>query len=304
MDRRAIPDGLGFADWQAPDGWSLRRFDWAAPSSAPAGSLLFLGGRGDFVEKYLEALAHWHKQGWALAGFDWRGQGGSGRNLADRTICHIPDFDPLLDDLRAFAADWRASSPGPHVIVAHSMGAQIALRLLTEAPARADGAVLLAPMVGIGIRGLPTGALAVLARLGTGLGRGEKPIWAHDPGNRTGWMTACPERQADKLWWKAERPEIASGAPSWGWLAAACASIARLTPGELEKVKLPVLLLASRRDPVIDLGALRRAAPRLPDARLTLFDGKGHELLREADAVRLPVLARIDAFLEEVRSGF
>jgi alpha-beta hydrolase superfamily lysophospholipase len=35
----------------------------------------------------------------------------------------------------------------------------------------------------------------------------------------------------------------------------------------------------------------------LPRAELTVFDGGGHELLREADARRLPVLARIDAFL-------
>src|SRR3990170_2934385 len=91
--RRCIPVGMNFSTWTAPDGWTLRRFDWPQPG-APRGKLLLLGGRGDFIEKYLEALAHWNASGWSLTGFDWRGQGGSGRLLADGLICHLTDFDP------------------------------------------------------------------------------------------------------------------------------------------------------------------------------------------------------------------
>lgn len=286
---------MRFGAWPARDGWPLRRFIWGA-EEMPCGSLLFLGGRGDFVEKYLEALGHWHGRGWALTGFDWRGQGGSGRYLADRLVCHIPDFDPLLADLDAFVADWKAATPGPHVLVAHSMGAQLALRLLEQAPDRVEAAVLMAPMVGIGIKGLPTGVARAVARGAILAGRGERRIWERDLGNVGGRMTSCPDRQADKLWWKATCPEIASGAPSWGWLAAACASIAKL--GDPGAIATPILIQASKRDPVIDIGSVRRLAARLPDAKLHLSEGKGHELLREADAVRLPVLARIDAFLE------
>ena len=94
-----------------------------------------------------------------------------------------------------------------------------------------------------------------------------------------------------------DHPEIASGPPSWGWLSAAFASIRRLGRCRLE-ASTPMLVLASRRDPVIDLGALMRLVPRLPNAELRLLPGKGHELLREADALRLPVLAAIDDFLE------
>lgn len=295
MDRRAIPDGMHFAAWRARDGWALRRFDWPAEGKA-RGSLLFVGGRGDFTEKYLEALAHWNAGGWSLAGFDWRGQGGSGRYLADPLICHIPDFDPLLGDLEAFVEDWKAASPGPHIIVAHSMGAQIALRLLARRAGLVDAAILLAPM--IGLRPLPAPLARAIAGAASLCGRGERRIWERDLGNYGGRMTGCPDRQADKLWWKAARPDIASGAPSWGWLAAACASIARLPIRRLAGLGTPLLMLASKRDPVIDIAALRRAAARLPNAQLRLSDGKGHELLREADAVRLPVLAAIDIFLD------
>lgn len=295
--RRSIPPGMTFAPWAAPDGWPLRSFTWPAPAEA-RGSLLFLGGRGDFVEKYLEALRHWHGRGWGLAGFDWRGQGGSGRLLADRHVCHLDSFDPLLGDLAAFVADWRARTPAPHVIVAHSMGAHLTLRLLAERGARPDAAALLAPMVGIAAKGLPNAAVRTVAAAAAMAGLGRRRIWDRDIGNHGGRMTTCPERLADKLWWKAVQPETASGAPSWGWLGAASRSIAamRSALGRLP-AEVPLLILASASDPVIDVRALRRIAARLPQADLRLFRGRSHELLREADERRLAVLTAIDAFL-------
>lgn len=287
-----------FAQWRAQDGWALRRFSWPLSLDRTVrGSILFLGGRGDFVEKYLEALAHWNAGGWHVAGFDWRGQGGSGRFLDDPLICHIPDFDVLLADLRNLVAEWRAATPGPHVIVAHSMGAHLALRLMAEGSVTVDRLVLCAPMIAIAAGPLPGAIVGVAARTAVMAGLGERPIWRGDIGNVGGRMTSCPDRQDDKLWWKASTPQIASGPPSWGWLAAASRSMRKLTTNRLSAIRCPALLLASRRDPIIDVGAVRRAAAALPAARLRLFDGTGHELLREADSVRLDVLAEIDRFL-------
>ncbi len=112
-------------------------------------------------------------------------------------------------------------------------------------------------------------------------------------------MTSCPERRADKNWWKPTRPEIASGVPSWGWVRAAFASIARLDR-VLATIRTPILLVAARGDPVVDVRAIERAAKSLPKAELTIIDGGGHEILREVDARRLPQIARIDAFLDRI----
>jgi len=293
--RRVVPPRMIFSDWRAADGWTLRRFDWPAKGEA-RGSLLFLGGRGDFVEKYLEALHHWHGQGWSLAGFDWRGQGGSGRMLDDPLICHLDSFDPLLGDLEEFVAAWQAEAPAPHVIAAHSMGAHLTLRLIAERGKRIDAAVLLAPM--IGLKSAPAGFIRMLGAGAIAAGRGRRRIWEGDIGNVGGRMTTSPERTEDKLWWKAQRPGIASGAPSWGWLNAAARSIVAARAG-LKRLPgdVPLLMLASAQDPVIDIGAVRRLAARLPQAQFRLYPGRSHELLREADGVRLEVLARIDRFV-------
>jgi lysophospholipase len=306
FDRRALPPGLQIDEWRASDGWPLRRFDWAPETAETRGSILFQAGRGDFVEKYLELYAHWHGRGWRVSGFDWRGQGASGRFLADRTIGHVPSLEPLLDDLGGFISVWLEESPGPHVLIGHSMGGNLALRLLAEQEIAVDAAVLVAPMLGLNTGPIPAAAARAIARSLRALGLTERPAWRE--GNRPSEsartrqtnLTSCIERYDDEMWWKTEHPELRLATPSWGWLVAAFASIAKLDrPGEMERVKTPMLILGAERDRLVSSAAIRKAAERLPDARLLMSHKGAHELLREVDAVRLPLLAEIDHFLDE-----
>jgi len=297
--RRHIPEGMTFAEWRAADGWPLRSFSWPQAGTA-RGSLLFLTGRGDFIEKYLEVLIHWHGAGWNIAGFDWRGQGGSGRMLADPLICHQTDFDRLVGDLAGFVDHWVAETPEPHVIVAHSMGAHLTLRMLADRPDAIDAAVLNSAMIGIRVKGVPSWLVGGLVRCAMAIGLSNRRISRRDIGDVGGRMTSCPDRRADKLWWKATRPELASGVPSWNWVRAAFASIARLTDAALGQIRTPILLTAAREDPIVDVGAIEHAATILPNAELTIIDGGGHEILRERDSRRLPLLARIDVFLDQI----
>src|SRR3954467_8818092 len=119
FDRRALPAEAKLSTWTASDGWLLRRVDWAQPKRAkPRGSLLFAGGRGDFIEKYLEIQNHWFALGWNVTAFDGRGQGGSRAGAEGATA---DDFDAMVGDLAGLAADWRGAFAGPHAAVGHSM---------------------------------------------------------------------------------------------------------------------------------------------------------------------------------------
>ncbi|MBV9930564.1 MAG: alpha/beta hydrolase [Alphaproteobacteria bacterium] len=302
FDRRAIPEGAALSRWAAPDGWSLRRLDWRQPAGAPArGSLLFAGGRGDFIEKYLEAAAHWHERGWNVTSFDWRGQGGSRGDIEGG---HYDSFDPVVADLDALIAASAAETPGPHVAIGHSMGGHILLRVLAERAPRLEAAVLVAPMIGINSAPMPAFAAAATASLMTAMGMGRHPAWhqsreAPEAGSlRQRILTGCAERYADELWWWEREPGYDLGAPSWGWLKAAYDSIARLTSARLAAVTLPVLLLAAEEDRLVSVPAIRWAARTLPRAELVTFPEAGHELLREADPVRLAALAAIDGFFD------
>ncbi|HEY0412316.1 MAG TPA: alpha/beta hydrolase [Allosphingosinicella sp.] len=306
FDRRRIPQGARLSTWAAPDGWVLRRLDRRQPEGAPArGSLLFAGGRGDFIEKYLEAQDHWFARGWNVTAFDWRGQGGSRGGIEGG---HLDSFDPLVDDLAALIEDWRRTAPRPHAAIGHSMGGHVLLRTLAERRPKLDAAVLVAPMLAINSAPLPPTAAAWTASLMTMSGWGRHPAWHQPSGSgaagspRQTYLTSCLERYADELWWWEKEPGFDLGAPSWGWLKAAYASCAKLTPEALRTVAAPVLLLGTDADRLVSPDAIRRAAALLPDAELLMFPDAAHELLREADSVRLPALARIDAFLD-ARAG-
>ncbi|MET0180727.1 MAG: alpha/beta hydrolase [Novosphingobium sp.] len=308
FDRRAIPAGAIEDWWTASDGHRVRRIDWPAPAAAaPRGSLLFLPGRGDEYEKYLETLEHWHRRGWRVTGADWRGQGGSGRFGADPLTGHIEDFAVWVDDLVALWAGWRATYPGPHVLAAHSMGGHLALRAVVEGRIAPDALVLSAPMLGF-IGRAPNGVMHPLARLVARLGDPRRPAWkwSEKPGERAAFrgrlLTHDAERYADEQWWREARPELAMGPGSWRWVERAYASMRALERrGVLERVTVPIIILAAIHDGLVGFRAIERAAARLPNARLVRFGPEArHEILREADPVRDAALRAVDAFLDEV----
>ena len=132
FDRRAIPPGAAEDRWAAPDGHLVRRIDWPEPDRPPRGSLLFMPGRGDAYEKYLETFEHWRTRGWRVTAADWRGQAGSGRLGSDDVTGHVDDFALWIGDLVALWRDWARGRSGPLVLVGHSMGGHLALRAITE----------------------------------------------------------------------------------------------------------------------------------------------------------------------------
>lgn len=302
FDRRAHPEGAAFSQWRVPDGWLHRRLDWPQPAGrAPRGTLLFASGRGDFIEKYLEPMAHWHAAGWRVASFDWRGQGASRGDIAGG---HLDSLDPLVEDLAALAAELRAGSEGPHVAVGHSMGGHVLLRALAERRVALDAAVLVAPMLLINSGPLPPAAAWWTASMLSAFGWRRQPAWrASQPApagsSRQAWLTACRERYEDELWWWEKEPGFNLKAPSWGWIEAAYRSCSALSDAALRRVETPLLVVATEADRLVSAAAIRRAAGLLPNVRLNMFERAGHEILREADPVRLEAMAAIDAFLDQ-----
>jgi lysophospholipase len=299
--RRTIPDDARITGWTAPDGWSLRRFDW--PADSPRGRLLFQTGRGDIFEKYLETLADFHAQGWSVTAFDWRGQGGSGRMSADANVGHASDFGVFDSDLAAFWATWRAESPGRAAIVGHSMGGMMVMRALANRAIDPDAAVLVAPMIGLRSP-LGAGLGGQVTRFMARRGNPARAAWRSNerPGtvaSRQSLLTHDPERYADELWWHARHPELKLGPPSWAWLSEAfTAARALARDPRVATIATPVLLIVAEADKLVDPRATLRLAARLPDAQVVRFGRESaHEVLREANGVRDRALAAIDAFL-------
>jgi len=303
FDRRAIPNGARITRWPAADGWELRAFAWPAESSQPRGSILFLTGRGDLFEKYLETFDHWHRQGWTVTSFDWRGQGGSGR-LTDHPNCgHIDDFDHFIADFETFAKEWQAATPGPHVVMGHSLGGHLLLRGLVEGIIRPDAAVLIAPM--LGVRSIVPPFLAErVAKLLGGVGNSARPAWKgnekpHTTETREQLLTHDRTRYEDELFWQQSDPALLTGPPSWRWVIEAFRSMRELRRNpKLKEMRVPVLGLVADADQLVDAKAAHATLAKLPDARVVRFGKESaHEILREVDKVRNRAIGEIDLFL-------
>ncbi|MFM6932948.1 MAG: alpha/beta hydrolase [Novosphingobium sp.] len=312
IDRRSIPEAAHETNWAAPDGHAIRRIDWPgmaeAGGEAPLrGSILFLPGRGDFYEKYLESLDYWHCDGWRVTALDWRGQAGSGRLSTDPDTGHVSDYSVWLDDLAAFWERWVQETPAPHVIIGHSMGGHLVLRSVAEKRINPVAVVLSAPMLGFLTPG-PNRTLHKVAEAMCRFGSPERQAWktSEKPGAtiaaRSKLLTHDEARYEDEAHWKAVRPYLGMGPGSWRWVERGYASMIKLdTPGLLEAVDVPVLLLAARYDGLVSWTAIDRAARRLPRAQLVTWGREArHELLREVDPVRDKAMQLIDDFLDRM----
>ncbi|MEX0343089.1 MAG: alpha/beta fold hydrolase [Erythrobacter sp.] len=308
IDRRAIPPQAHESTHVLADGHAIRRIDWPGAKDGARGAILFLPGRGDFYEKYLETLEQWHRAGWRVTAVDWRGQAGSGRLGKDAVTGHIEDFSDWTADLAHFWTAWRAETPGPHVLAGHSMGGHLVMRALVDKLVDPDAAVLSAPMIGMSGPPLPLGLLHAVARLMTKLGDPARPAWKWSekpgeiPARRRELLSHDDERYADELWWREQRPELVMGPGSWGWVERAYASARRLQePGALEGVQTPVLVISTSADMLVSHAVAVRTAQRLPKGELIAFGKEArHEILREIDPVRDRAMAGIAGFLDRV----
>ena len=315
FDRRSIPTAAREGEWIAPDGHVIRIIDWPAPPEGAKirGNLLFMAGRGDVYEKYLESFEHWRLRGWQVSAADWRGQGGSGRLSRDGRTGHIDDFLQWVGDLSAFWSHWSASRTGPKVLAAHSMGGHLCLRAVIEnaLTPQPDALVLTAPMLDVFPEHVPIFAKRLIGQVMAAVGDPTRPAWkvSERPATRDSarqvLLTHDDARYDDEAWWRDERPQLRLGPGSWGWVReAARSTTAIFRRGALESVTVPVLIIGTDADRLVSPAAIRRAAQRLPHVETLIFGPEArHEILREVDAIRDVALARIDEFLDRKVKG-
>ena len=308
FDRRSIPQGVEERIWVAEDDWDIRYLEWGAEIPT-RGSVLFMTGRADFYEKYLETFHDFRGAGWNVTSPDWRGQGLSGRCGPHRHVGHIHDFSVWINDLAAFFEEWKSNHPGPHVVIGHSMGGHLVMRALAEQSVHPDAVILSAPMLAPAGGGMPPWAAQLAAKVMCWVGRSSSRAWKPvenplEPDmQRLRLLTHDVERYADEYFWFRERPDVRLGPASWRWVERAYASARKLLGRPLDfcKVKTPVLLLATSADELVDNAAIEYAHQLLPNSRLKLFGEEcAHEIYREEDAVRNEALRTSLAFLDEV----
>lgn len=296
-----LPEGLVGAVVKTKDGRKLRAA-FAIPSS-PKATVVLICGRGDFIERWFETIADFLRRGFAVATFDFRGQGGSERVYEDRYRDGLKSFSEYDDDFASFMTQVvLPDCPPPFFAVGHSTGGLVLLRALRRRT-WFEKAVLSAPLMGVEIGIWPMPVVRTLCWLlpKVGLGRlflpgqNKRPLASQNfPGNN---LTGDQRRFLLATNTLAEQPALGVGGPTFSWLNAALRSMAQMNAESAAATFLaPVLVVAAGRDRVVDNEATRRFCAAATGVSLAVIPEARHEILFERDSVREQFFAAFEAF--------
>lgn len=299
-----VPEGTECGYFAVSDGRRLR-YALLREGHGFKGTVCLLQGRGDFIERYFETMTDLRQRGFAVATFDWRGQGGSDRPLRNRNKNHVKNFDQYEDDLSSFISRiLMPDCPPPYYALGHSMAGCILIRALRR-HAWFTKVVLTAPMFSIRTSPWPGWLARVLAPslCFLGLGRmfvpGERrwPLTLKDfPGNN---LTSDLGRFTRDVHTVEIAPELGVGAPTVRWVKSAFYAMDDvMRPAKNRVVRVPILVVAADKELVTSTEACHQLAQREPSVVTVVVNYSRHEILMERDEVREQFWAAFDAFVE------
>lgn len=287
------------------DGYAVRAaFFPLAEGIAAKGTILLLQGRAEFIEKYREVIGELLGRGFAVASFDWRGQGGSERLLRNSLAGHVEDFEDYQLDLEAVIAAMKLRDlPQPWSLLAHSMGGCLALHHIAKGNSPFRRAVLTSPLVAVtGLGGSMAGQVVsrMLSALGFAIWR--IPFGTDVPRLRGPFegnpFTRDPSRFGTARGWLEAHPHLGIGDPTIGWVAAAFHALDRFGDEDFGCLsRTPVLMLLAGADTVVLTASAEKLALRLRQASAMVLPGSRHEILMEQDEVRALFWTAFDAFV-------
>ena len=311
LARNPVPSGAQSGLFQGHDGAPLRYAIWDASLRPRRGTVCLFHGRGEFIEKYFETIADLRRRGFAVATFDWRGQGGSVRECKNARKGHTIDFRDHDRDLVSFMKNIvLPDCPPPFVAMAHSTGGNILLRNARMESSWFERIVATAPLIRLSQKVISSpvgrGTAEWLAELLCLVGlsehfvpQGNEHLFEEMPfeGNP---LTSDPERFRRNVQVLEAAPHLGIGSPTIGWLRAAFRSM-RLVgdPDYARLIKVPAMLIAAGNDDIVSSRAVELMGQRLKVGSYLLIPESRHEILQERDEIRKQFWAAFDAYMTE-----
>jgi lysophospholipase len=285
---------------------NLRIRAMTAPALTPEskGTVVILNGRADFVERYFETMGDLQRRGYHVAGFDWRGQGGSQRLLNDHLRGHVRSYREYDEDLRAVMEGVVTKNcPGPYYAIGHSTGGHILLRALSR-QSWFKKAIVTSPLMELRYGRWPKSVAFLLASIATAVGFG----WLYLPGFKQppfllrefeGNPLTSDKRRWDRdVRTMQEHKTLGVGGPTYAWLVATILSFKDLhTRRKGQGLNCPVMMMLAGREHIVDNAASHRFAANMPGVSVVTIAQSMHEIMLENDVVRKEFLAAFDSYV-------
>lgn len=287
------------------NGFSLRYALWRGTSEHRFGTVCILPGRGEFIEKYSETISDLRRRGFTVAIFDWRGQGGSDRELANSRKGHVTDFREYDEDLQSFVKQvLLPDCPAPFFAVAHSMGAHILLRNTAYESCQFERVVMVAPMLKLMQLPVSEGLARLYVEMASLAGFSDAYVpggsdVATEQNSFEGNLLTSDKVRYDRFQKILQAaPHLGTGSPTNGWLYAAFRAMSEVAaPSFPGRIKVPVLIFSASDDKIVSSEAIQKFAARARMCRLTDIPGARHEIMQERQAFREEFWAAFDKFI-------
>ncbi len=305
--KNPIPEGATFGKVEVDKRVTLRYARWAPTTDYVRGTVVLVQGRSEYIEKYFETVSDLRRRGFYVATFDWRGQGGSSRDVRNPNMGHIWDFGQYDNDLHCFMRQVVfPDCPSPFYALGHSMGAHNLIRHAGMGLCQFDRMVLSAPMMRLSheVLGFPQEIVTIAVTLASWLGLGESYVYGGTNQNinqkafKGNKLTRDKERYERNNAIIKANPALNIGSPSYAWLLAALRSTSLvMQPSFAAGIKIPVLLVSAGSDRVVSNIATREFADRIKNGSNIIIPNARHEILQETDNVREQFWSAFDAFV-------
>lgn len=279
-------------------------------SPAHQQAIVIVTGRTEGYIKYQELAYDFYRCGYDVWILDHRGQGFSGRLLADSQRGHVDKFDDYVDDFEYFWLNiFAPENYRKAFMMAHSMGGAIAALFLARHPNSVQAAALCSPMLGIALP-MPTWLAKKITDL-TERWQSAREYYAVGTGRwlpmpyTVNLLTHSKARYRLFSRHYADKPELRLGGPTYHWVRESMIAGERaieLAP----QITTPILLLQASQDRLVDNDAHVAFCNALADAghpcaggAPKMIEGARHEILFEHDALRTEALMEILRFFAQ-----
>ncbi|MCU6619876.1 lysophospholipase [Achromobacter sp. 77] len=260
-------------------GPGLARPGMARPGKARP-SIYLLHGLSEHAGRY-DRLARWlTARGWDVGAHDHRGHGRSGGHAAT-----LRDQEDLVTDAVDRLRAWTQRCGRPPILLGHSLGALVAVRIAQRRLADLDGLVLSSPPFAVNV-----------------------PLWVrrtltwmslHAPDLRVPHGLAPARISHDRAVVKAYRADPLVRRRMTGRLARFVDEAGQQALREASLLPCRTLLMVAGDDAIVAAEGSRQFAQRAPAELLTLrwYDTAWHEIFNEAAPIADPVYADLDEWL-------
>ena len=264
---------------------------------SPRGVIVIIHGLAEHGGRYQETAAALSAAGWAVYAGDLRAHGLS-PDIPGAGRVHVERFTDYFRDVEAFIAEARNNHEGlPLFILGHSMGGLISISFVLERPQGIDGAIISSPALGIHPDSKPpawlkmmVGLLSVIAprlRVASDL---DTQLISRDPEVVQAYMD----------------DPLVSEKVSVRWYREFTRAIKRANQAAVT-LKVPMLLMQSGSDRLVDPDATSNWAEATPDGRVdfVVWEGLYHEMFNEPEneKVRQRTLSWLDSQMSRSRAA-